>query len=70
MTRLINEYPVYVLFILCMCVFSGCYFCRSTDKEQTNEKVDLILKSFMTIGTIICFILMIMWSFGNLNATA
>lgn len=67
MTIVIPQYSVYVLSILCMCVFYGCYFYRSKNKEQLHEKVELALQLFMTIVLIIIGILYTMWLFSNAN---
>lgn len=67
MTILIPKYPVYVLTILSMCVFCGSQLYSSTNKEKTQERVELILNIFMIICIIIGFILMAMWIFGNTN---
>lgn len=69
MTTIITKYPLYVFAILSMCLFCGGCFYRSINKEKTQERIELAMNLFMTIGMIIWFILQLIWVLGNVNGT-
>lgn len=64
MTILITKYPIYVLFMLCACVFCGSYYCRSEYKELIREKVESILIIFAYIGGFVGIVLLTKWLTG------
>lgn len=64
MTILIPKYPLYVLFILSICIFCGSQIYCSEHRELIREKVESILIIFAYIGGFVGIVLLTKWLIG------